>query len=136
MPQLNLTTKYTVYAAHQLKKKSWSEAKNKKVFGNCSSVHGHEYKIEISVTGVFSEETGMIINGYDLDKIVKKKIFSQMDHKYLNTDIPFFKTHLPTAEWISIWVFQELKNAFPKNVTLKKVRIYETGDLYAEYTEN
>lgn len=76
----------------------------------------------------------MIINGYEVDRVVRERIMSRIDHKFLNKDIPFFQEKLPTAEWIAVWAFGELKNAFPPNCRLQKVRLYETPNLYAEYS--
>ena len=133
MTQVSLTTSYDICAAHKLWNPAWDEAKNRTTFGHCADLHGHQYKLEITISGEIGKETGMLLNGYDMDHIVKEIIVKRIDHKYLNEDVPFFKNHLPTAEWIAAWVFGELKGAFPKNCALKRVRVYETPSLYAEY---
>lgn len=131
-PQVNLTTSYDVCAAHKLWNSAWDEKKNREIFGHCADLHGHQYKLEITITGKIVPDTGMILNGYEIDRIVKEIILKEIDHKYLNEDVPFFKKTLPTAEWIAAWVFEKLEGAF-KNASLKRVRIYETPSLYAEY---
>ena len=132
-PSISLTTSYDICAAHKLWNPSWDAAKNRAVFGPCADLHGHQYKLEITLTGLINGETGMVLNGYEVDRIVKEAVINQIDHKYLNNDVPFFKDTLPTAEWIAAWVFGELKGVFPKNCTLKRIRVYETPSLYAEY---
>lgn len=130
---IQLTATYTIHAAHKLYRDDWSVEKNSAVFGHCARLHGHQYKLEVTVNGKIPEDSGMLINGYDLDKIVGEKILAQADHRYLNDDVEFFKTHQSTAEWIAVWAFEELKNALPAGVVLQKVRIFETPELVAEY---
>ena len=107
--------------------------KNQQIYGKCSNIHGHQYKLEIILTGPISEETGMLINAYDVEEIIRPFITQYFDHKYLNDDVPFFKTHQPTCEWIAVWIYEELKNKFPKPAVLKKVRLHETHEVAAEY---
>lgn len=129
-----LTCSYTLCSAHKLFNPSWDEKKNRTVYGKCADLHGHEYKIEVSLTGLIPPDTGMLINGFEVDRIVGEKILQKADHKYLNDDIPYFTNHPPTAEWIAVWVYEELKNSFPSDLTLKKIRVYETLHLYTEYS--
>lgn len=131
--QITLVSSYSICAAHRLKRDDWSSEQNERVFGKCATLHGHEYKLEVHLTGEMSPETGMLINGFDVDTLLTTHILSVLDHKCLNDDVPFFKTHQPTAEWIAVWVYDTLKPVLPAHVTLSKVRIYETPSLAAEY---
>ena len=133
LPKIDLVCIYQVIAGHELKRLDWTPDKNKSVFGKCAGPHGHDYKIELFLTGTIDAETGLVINGYDVDAIVQPFLDQNVDHKFLNTDIAFFKMHQPTAEWIAVWIFTELAPRFPKHVTLKKVRVFETQNLAAEY---
>lgn len=133
LPKINLVCSYRICTGHRLYREDWSVEQNQKVFGRCYNEHGHEYKIDIILSGQISQETGMLINGYDVDEIVKPVIYGQLDHKFLNKDVTFFKTHQPSAEWISYWIYQQIQDKFPKEVDLKKVRVFETQDLYTEY---
>ncbi len=133
--KINLICSYNICAAHRLYREDWSEEKNQEVFGKCSSVHGHQYTLDIVLSGEISPDTGMLINGYDVDKIVKSFLEERIDHKFLNEDIDFFKDHQPTAEWIAIWLFQELKSRFPSPVKLEKVKVYETPELAVVYSD-
>lgn len=132
--KITLGCAYDICSAHQLSNPLFSVEKNKEVYGHCTQLHGHQYRIEIRLTGEVAHDTGLLINGYEVDRIVKEKVLLQLDHHFLN-DLDFFKTHLPTAEWIAIWIFDQLKNEFPKNCQLALVRVYETPTLYAEYAE-
>lgn len=133
--QATLTCSYDLCAAHKLFNPSWDEGKNRAVYGKCADLHGHQYRIEIALTGLIPPDTGMLINGFEVDRIVGEKILQKADHKYLNDDIAFFQKHPPTAEWIAVWIFDEIKNAFPSGVALKRVKVYETPSLCAEYPE-
>ena len=129
-----LTTSYAICAAHRLYHPHWSEEKNRQVFGPCADLHGHQYRFEISVAGTVDPDSGMILNAFEMENIVREKVVSQVDHKYLNEAVPFFREKLPTSEWIACWVFQELKKAFPAGCELKQVRVYETPSLFADVT--
>ncbi|OGQ08597.1 MAG: hypothetical protein A3G32_02265 [Deltaproteobacteria bacterium RIFCSPLOWO2_12_FULL_40_28] len=130
---IQLSASYDIYASHILKNPKWNAQKNKKVFGHCARLHGHQYRAIVTVAGKINSESGMLINGYDLDALVKKHILEYLDHHHLNEADPFFKTHLPTAEWIAVFIFKKLKNKLPKNCKLTKVRVYETPNLYVDY---
>lgn len=132
-PRISLICSYPICAGHRLSREDWSKEKNREVFGHCSNNHGHQYRLDLFLSGGISSETGMLINGYDVDAIVKPFLAASFDHKFLNEDVDFFKTHQPSAEWIAVWVFDELKGKFPAHVTLKKVRVFETPELATEY---
>ena len=134
-PQISLVSTYHICAGHRLSRPDWTPEQNQKVYGHCANNHGHQYKLELTLTGNLSADTGMLINGYDVDAIVQPFIKENFDHKFLNDDVVFFKEQQPTAEWIAVWVFRSLKSLFPASVALKKVRIYETPELAAEYAE-
>lgn len=130
---VNLVCSYQICAAHQLSRSNWSEEKNRQVYGKCAHIHGHQYTLELTLGGDINAETGMVINAFDVEAIMKPFIESYFDHKFLNQDVPFFHDRQPTAEWIAVWVYHELKDKFPSHVTLKKVRIYEMPELAVEY---
>jgi 6-pyruvoyltetrahydropterin/6-carboxytetrahydropterin synthase len=130
---VNLVCAYSICSGHRLYRDDWSAEKNQTAFGKCTNDHGHQYTIELHLTGPLDEDTGMLINGFAVDEIVKPLIFGQLDHKFLNRDVAFFKAVQPTAEWLAYYIFRELQAAFPTPVQLKSVRVRETAELYAEY---
>ena len=131
--KINLVSSYHICAGHRLSRDDWSSEKNAEVYGHCANNHGHQYRLDLVLEGEISSETGMLINGYDVDAIVQPFLKESFDHKFLNDDVDFFKDHQPTAEWISVWAYHQLKDKFPEHVTLKKVRIGETPELAVEY---
>lgn len=130
---INLVCSYPICAAHQLMRPDWTVEKNRQVYGKCAHIHGHQYTLELNLCGSINAETGMLINAFAVDDIVKPFITTYFDHKFLNQDVPFFHDRQPTAEWIAVWVFHELKGKFKTPVTLKKVKVYETPELAVEY---
>lgn len=132
-PTVELISSYDICAGHRLFRTDWSTEKNREVFGHCANNHGHQYRVELVLKGSLSPETGMLINGYDVDRIVKPFLTQNLDHRFLNDDVAFFKEHQPTAEWIAVWLYNELKSVFPPHVQLARVRVHETPDLAVQY---
>ncbi len=88
--------------------------------GKCRNLHGHSYKLFVSVEGTPDATTGMIIDFDDLSKVVVDKVIARLDHRFLNDLIP-----LSTAENISVWIWDQLKPDLPQ---LCQVEVYETTD--------
>ncbi len=88
--------------------------------GKCRNLHGHSYKLFVSLEGTVNQETGMIIDFDDLSKVVVEKVIQRLDHRFLNDLIP-----LSTAENISVWIWDELKPSLP---LLCQVEVFETLD--------
>jgi 6-pyruvoyltetrahydropterin/6-carboxytetrahydropterin synthase len=96
--------------------------------GKCEKLHGHTYRMDITVEGIPDDE-GMIIDFSLLKNIVKKLVISQLDHAYLNDFI-----EQPSAENISIWVWNKLKNPLNlENYKLYEVKIFETETSFITY---
>ena len=87
--------------------------------GKCRNLHGHSYKLFVSLEGQVQPETGMIIDFDDLSKVVQK-VIQQLDHRFLNDLIP-----LSTAENISAWIWDQLKPELPG---LCQLELFETAD--------
>lgn len=121
-------------AAHRLHNANWSEEKNKEVFGLCNnpSFHGHNYELEVKVTGDIDPETGYVMDTKILKSIIKTEIEDKFDHRNLNLDTAEFKTLNPTAENIVIVIWQLIKNKLPNHLDLG-IRLYETERNFVEY---
>jgi 6-pyruvoyltetrahydropterin/6-carboxytetrahydropterin synthase len=98
-------------AAHRLYRKDWSDEKNKEVFGLCSNpnYHGHNYDLEVKVTGEIDPETGYVIDLKQLSDLVREKVINKFDHKNLNLDTTEFQNLNPTAENIAKFFFSRLR---------------------------
>ena len=103
------------------------------MFGKCANPygHGHNYMLEISVSGNVDPATGMIANLAELDSFVKREVLEAFDHHSLNEDVEAFRNVVPTTENLCIEIFQRLKG-FPK-AKLERVRVQETTNNSFEY---
>jgi 6-pyruvoyltetrahydropterin/6-carboxytetrahydropterin synthase len=121
-------------AAHRLHNKEWDEAKNEQVFGKCNnpSYHGHNYEVEVKVTGKPASDTGFVIDMKLLSEIINENVLEKFDHKNLNLDVKEFAELNPTAENIVIVIYNILRPRINKDLDLQ-VRLYETPRNYAEY---
>ena len=121
-------------AAHRLHNPNWSEQKNQEVFGLCNNpnYHGHNYELEVKVTGEVDPETGYLIDLKFLKDIIKEKVERRFDHKNLNLDTEEFKHLNPTAEHICFVIWQILRRELDEQYELA-VRLYETPRNYVEY---
>lgn len=121
-------------AAHRLFNSNWDDATNEKVFGKCSwpNYHGHNYELEVKVTGIPNPATGCVINLKVLSELVKKEIHSRFDHKNLNLDTDEFKDLIPTAENIILVIYNLLRPHIQENMDLH-LRLYETSKNFVEY---
>ena len=124
-------------AAHRLNNPAWDEAKNNAVFGKCNnpSFHGHNYEMEVKVTGVPDPETGFVIDLKMLSDTIKESVIEKLDHKNLNLDVKEFSDLNPTAENIVIVIYNILRGKIDKNLDLQ-VRLYETPRNFVEYPVN
>ncbi len=132
---LEVTKKYELAAAHRLVNPQWDEAKNRAVFGKCnnSEGHGHNYTIDVSVTGPCDPQTGEIVNLETVDAIVKEAILDRFDHKNLNTETKEFARLNPTVENMAKVFWGLLVDAF-EQVELTRIGVWETPRTYAEYS--
>lgn len=121
-------------AAHRLFNPAWDEAKNAEVFGLCAlpNYHGHNYELEVKVTGETDPATGYVVDLKWLSDIIKSEVHSRFDHKNLNLDTLEFKELNPTAENIAMVIFDLLRSRIDKNLELK-IRLYETERNFVEY---
>jgi 6-pyruvoyltetrahydropterin/6-carboxytetrahydropterin synthase len=120
-------------AAHRLFNPAWSDEKNQTVFGLCNNPnwHGHNYEMEVKVTGEIDQDTGMVIDLGWLSGLIKEKIEHRFDHKNLNLDVDDFKHLIPTAENICVVIWQLLRPHIPVDKDLH-VRLYETPRNFVE----
>lgn len=121
-------------AAHRLFNPKWSDEKNTAVFGKCSNphYHGHNYEMEVKLTGEVDPETGYLYDLGILKKLIKTEIEERFDHKNLNVEVPEFKKLNPTAEHICFVIYNILRAHLPEELELK-VRLWETARNYVEY---
>jgi 6-pyruvoyltetrahydropterin/6-carboxytetrahydropterin synthase len=121
-------------AAHRLNVNEWDEATNKKVFGKCNlpNYHGHNYELEVKVTGEPDARTGYVMDMKLLSDLIKAEVLQRFDHKNLNLDTKEFKDLNPTAENIVMVIYDLLRPHIDNKYDLQ-VKLYETPRNFVEY---
>lgn len=132
--QMYLTRGYHFCAAHRLHRCELSEEENREMFGRCNNRngHGHNYRLEVTLTGDVDKKSGTLCRVGDLDATVKTKVIEYLDHKNLNVDISEFHDLNPTAENIARIIWDRLSDK-PGGAELFRVRVYETELNIADY---
>ena len=132
--KLHLARRYCFAASHRLHSAQFGEEENQRIYGKCNNPygHGHNYVVEVAVSGPVDPATGMIANLSDLDAFVTCEVLEPFDHKYLNEEIAEFRERVPTTENLCIEIFNRLRG-FPR-AKLERVRLEETSLNSFEYT--
>jgi 6-pyruvoyltetrahydropterin/6-carboxytetrahydropterin synthase len=125
--KLSLTRRYRFAASHRLHRRNFSESENARIYGKCSNPygHGHNYSLEVTVTGAVDPSTGMVANLGELDPFVEGQVVEAFDHKYLNEEVAEFAENVPTAENICREIYRRLKPF--SAARLERVRLEETN---------
>jgi 6-pyruvoyltetrahydropterin/6-carboxytetrahydropterin synthase len=126
--------RYMLSASHRLHAEVLSDEANRVTYGKCNNPngHGHNYVIEVLVSGPVDGETGMVINLATLDEVVQTSVLERFDHTNLNYD-PLFVNQVPTTENLCRAVFGLLRNALPTG-KLDYVRVEETENNFFQYS--
>ena len=137
---MQLTRCYGFSAAHKLWNPDWTAEQNEHNFGDCARLHGHTYRLEVTVSGEAHSETGMIMDLRKLDALVHELILSHVDHQYLDEEVDFIQGHRSTVEVLSKLFYDRLESTLrsphycsaPHSAQLHRVRLYESADNWAE----
>ncbi len=131
---VSLTKTYRFSAGHRLFLENLSDEENFEIFDTCSNPngHGHDYFIEVKLTGDIDPETGMIYSLEDLDKIMKL-VIEDLDHKRLDIEVPYFQNDQPTGENIAKYIWNKIKPSLSDK--LIHLKLSETSNSYFEYYE-
>ena len=122
----HLTRRYWFSASHRLHSETMSAEENRLTYGKCNNPHGHghNYALEVTVSGTVDPATGMVCNLVDLDDFVHSKVLEGFDHENLNT-LAAFRERVPTTENLCREIFEILQRGFTA-AHLEKVRLEET----------
>jgi 6-pyruvoyltetrahydropterin/6-carboxytetrahydropterin synthase len=124
-------------ASHFYHIPQWSEEENRRVFGKCANLngHGHNYIVEVTVSGPVDERTGFVMDLQELKSLLHRCIIDPFDHRHLNKEVPEFATLSPTTENLAIVSWKRLAPEIAKHPTAKlyRVRIWEKDDLFADF---
>jgi len=131
--KIHLTRRYSFAASHRLHSPQLGEEENWRTYGKCNNPygHGHNYVVEVTVSGAVKASTGMVADLGELDRYVEREVLETFDHKYLNEEVAAFRERVPTAENLCIEIYNRLR-AFP-GARLERVRLEETSLNSFEY---
>ena len=119
-------------AAHQLYDPGLSDAENRRLFGKCANLHGHNYVLEVVVAGRVDQSSGYVLDLKVLSDVVCRQVIQDVDHRNLNTDVPWLKGRIPTAENLAQACWERLEPELPEGM-LRSVRVWETDKNWAQY---
>ena len=118
-------------AAHQLCNPDLSDEENERLFGKCANLHGHNYVLEVVVVGEIDEASGYVLDLKSLSDVICRQVIQDVDHRNLNTDVPWLKGRIPTAENLAQAFWERLRPELPDGL-LRSVRVWETDKNWAE----
>lgn len=135
---LIVTRKLHFSAAHRLYNPKFTDQKNKEIFQACENMHGHNYIVEVSLTGTPEKETGYLIDLKILKTLIEDLIVNPCDHKVLNHQVDFLEHIIPTVENLAECFFKRLLPEIKKisKAKLYSLKLYETERNWAEYRED
>lgn len=131
--ELRVSRRESFNAAHQLSDPNLSDSENKQLFGKCRNLHGHNYVVEVVVSGQVDPATGYVMDLKRLSDLICEEIIEHVDHCNLNTDVPWLRGRLPTAEHLAVAFWDRLKPRL-HNGTRFSVKVWETEKTWAEYS--
>jgi len=138
--KMTITRDFDFCAGHRLFRPEWSDQKNNEVFGLCANPagHGHNYRLEVTVTGTINAETGMIMNLRSLKDLVRERIIAEVDHKNLNVDVAWMKGVIPTTERFAEKIWDRLIQVLAKDAPgtrLAELVLHETDNNRVRLTQ-
>lgn len=133
-----ISQKHHFNAAHKLYNPSWSDEKNREVFGPCANAnwHGHNFELIVGVKGDPDPETGFVINPETLSMLIQDEIIEKVDHKNLNLDVPFMSGKMASCESLVVEFWKILGpkvQSLASNAKLHRLRLYETPRNFVDY---
>lgn len=131
-----ITRRVEFSASHRCAVAGWTDERNFAVFGPDANPHGHghNYVLEVTLTGHVDPVTGMIVDLKDVKTVLNREVVDVMDHRYLNAEVPPFDKIVPTTENIAREIWKRIHPHFSTGaVKLHEVRLFETENLYVEY---
>ena len=131
----SVTVKVYFEAAHRLHNPAQSDQWNRDIYGKCNNPHGHghNYVLEVTVEGPVDPTVGYLIDMKILKEILKERIIDQVDHRFLNIEVPWLEGIIPSAENLARAFFHRVVDQLPKTIELSRVTVHETERNSATY---
>jgi 6-pyruvoyltetrahydropterin/6-carboxytetrahydropterin synthase len=122
-------------AAHQLRDPALSDEENQRIFGRCANLHGHNYVLEVVAAGPIDPATGYVLDLKRLSDVISRRVIQDVDHRNLNTDVPWLTGRIPTAENLAVAFWERIRPELPEGM-LRAVRLWETDKNWAEVRDS
>ncbi|MDQ2891077.1 MAG: 6-carboxytetrahydropterin synthase [Gemmatimonadota bacterium] len=134
MPTVTVTRRLKFNAAHRVHNPAFSPEENNRLFGKCNNPHGHghNYTLDVSVTGEVNPDTGYVFDLAALKILVRREVVDVVDHHNLNVDVAFMEGVIPTAENLIVQIWRILDGAIMTG-RLSRLVLWETENNYVEY---
>lgn len=140
---MKLTSRYPFSASHRLHSSRLSDEENWSTYGRCNNPygHGHNYSVEVTLSGAPDTETGMLVERQRLDRYVEDELLSRVRHVNLNEQVAEFRDLVPTTENVAYvfgdWLRRGFTKHFPEpGLALDRIQIYETRNNRFEMKAN
>jgi len=128
-----ITKQFKFCAAHKYWNENWDHDKNFKVFGDDIRVHGHNYVLDITITGPINRDSGFIYDIEEIKEIVQNKVISVLDHSQIQSDIKWFEGKQPSTENLVLFIWEKVSPEIRKPAKLYKIKLRETPTIFTEY---
>lgn len=129
----DLTRRLEFSAAHRLHNPAFSDEENRTLYGVCNNLHGHghNYVLDVTLRGEADPETGMVMDLNRLAVLLDEVLFTVVDHKHLDHDVPWMAGKVSTAENVVTAMWEQL--AEPLGALLYRMRLYESAANFVDY---
>lgn len=129
-----LTRKAEFSASHYYHNPEFSSEENQRIFGKCNNPngHGHNYTLEVMVKGQVDAQSGFVVDLKELKEIMNREVLEALDHRFLNKELPEFRSTIPTTENLAINIWGRLEPKL-RIARLHRIRLYETPDLFVDF---
>ena len=127
-----LTKVFYFNAAHQYGHKDWTYEKNWEVFGPDSKIHGHNYTLEVTLTGKIKDETGFLVDLGHVKEVVKTHVLDILDHSQFDVEVEWFKDRQPSSENLVIFIWEQVQPRL-RDIKLHRIRLRETPTIFTDY---
>ena len=131
---VNLMRRASFSAAHNYWLAEHTEDENRLAFGVWAArkPHGHNYLVEVTVSGDVDLNTGMVVNITDVNRALKRWVIDVLDGRYLNEEVSYFRRNAPALENIALFIWEALANSLPSGANLTKTKLWEMDTLWTE----
>jgi 6-pyruvoyltetrahydropterin/6-carboxytetrahydropterin synthase len=134
MALVTITRRLQFNAAHRVHNPALSDAENQRLFGKCNNPnwHGHNYTLDVSVSGPVDERTGYVVDLSHVKRVVEHEVIDKVDHRNFNLEVDFMQGIIPTTENIVVAMWRVIEPAMAP-AKLTKLVLWETPNNYVEY---